>query len=234
MLDAKIRELNCEVGPRELEIEALRGQIAAVDRELLAYHAANRAADARIGGLRAELAAAQAGAGGSSAAHKAKRAALAAFERDLYVAVRGMGSRAGDAVAAAGALQRAHAPPAGGGVQSALDLDVIAESVRQQQHLAALNASLRAAASSSSSAARSSGGGGGGGGGGDAAALVGENATLLAQIGSLKALTRRIRADAAALQYKAKLEGTARAGASGAGARAAASIIGSAGATGGE
>lgn len=226
MLDAKIRELNSEVGPRELEIEALKGQIATVDKELVSYHAANRSADARIGALREELGALQAGMGDAGATQKAKRTALAAFERDLYSAVKAMGSRAADAVEASARLEKRHAPPAGRGVESSLDLDVIAESVRQQQHLSALNATLRAQASSKPSLA-----------GGDAAAgaLITENATLLTQIASLKAVTKRIRAETAALVYKAQLAQSAAAGgrgggggASGVGARAAASLISSA------
>ena len=227
MLDAKIRELNSEVGPRELEIEALKGQIATVDKELVSYHAANRSADARIGALREELGALQAGMGDAGATQKAKRTALAAFERDLYSAVKAMGSRAADAVEASARLEKRHAPPAGRGVESSLDLDVIAESVRQQQHLSALNATLRAQASSKPSLA-----------GGDAAAgaLITENATLLTQIASLQAVTKRIRAETAARVSTAQLAPRAAAGggggggggASGVGARAAASLISSA------
>jgi hypothetical protein len=223
VLDAKIRELRREVEPREQEIDALRGQIDAVEKELQQYHASNKALDARIGGVRAEIT--ELGDAQKRCAREEVELAkkLAAFETDLFAAAQGLikgGSRV--AVASAAALAAAHggggeaaggAPSDGGvaraaraAVVSALDMGVIAESVRQQAYLTATVKTLRGTLAAL--------GAGGGPRAANAEALVAENTALITQARSLRDAEAKMKADAAALLLQARV--SQRLGAAGA------------------
>jgi chromosome segregation ATPase len=225
VLDAKIRELRREVEPREQEIDALRAQIEAVEKELQQYHASNKMLDGKIGAVRAEI---------EELGDAAKRCAreevelakkLKAFETDLYLGVQTIikgGAKA--AVGAAAALAAAHgaAESADGtmmnrairtAVTSALDMGVIAESVRQQEHLTATVKTLRGQLNALSK--------GGGPRASLAEALVAENTALITQARSLRDAEAKMRADAAALLLQARVSQRMGGGSSTAGSGAA-------------
>ena len=198
VLDAKIKELNSEVEPREVEIEALKGQIAVVNAELAASHAQNKSKDTRIGAIRAEIQETSTLLGHAGAKVKERETALKSFERDLYNLVTAMGSRAVDAIGVAKKLAHAHAPKGGLTVSSNLDLGVIAESVRQQQHLTELSKSLRKMATSkglATMAANSTVGPT------DAPTLISENTAIISQINSLKDVIKKIRSETTHLLF---------------------------------
>lgn len=175
--------------PREVEVAALKGQVATVNAELSSYHTTNTTLDARIGALRAEIESLRAATATERADVKAKAARTRAFEVDLYTEVQGAAST-GDWLGAAARLVRAHGS-AGPAPDSNVDLGVISEALRQQRHLEQRIKELRAEASS------------GAVGGEGAAELVAENAAIISQVASLSATIGSLRVETKALVLKA-------------------------------
>ena len=185
--------------PREVEIEALQAQIANVNLELASSHARNKSQDAVIGGLREDIKNLSSSMDNVGDKVNAKDAELKSFERNLYNLVSTMGGRGVDAINVARKLTQAHAPPKNSQtVSSTLDLDVIAESVRQQQHLTQLSKDLRKQATSRGSALAASNAFVGPS---DASTLITENTALISQINSLKDVIKKIRSETTHLLF---------------------------------